>query len=218
MCYGEIAIKTENYEVCNRLSSIYDKEACYSLVASATNNLEWCDKIMGSSSTSFSYTKANCYSNALPVGLDPSKCENLDREYRDNCYAEIGIKTGNESLCNKISNFSTGSKEDCYFSAAIKTNNSELCNKTIFDYQGRKIFTSDYQGRDNCYLSIFGKTKNINVCLLLSSIRTRNNCLSQVAIITKNSSICNLISLEVGENTDRLAEKRSSCLNNSAIA
>ncbi|MBI2628595.1 hypothetical protein HYW74_00745 [Candidatus Pacearchaeota archaeon] len=201
VCYGEIAVKTKNYGSCDKLISIYDKEACYFEVAIATNNLEWCDKIIGTSSTSLQYTKATCYRFIIAAGSDPSKCENLEVKYRDGCYSSIGKKTGNESLCDKISNSSVADKGDCYFSAAIATNNSELCKKVTF-----------YSEMNNCYWRIGLATRNPNICLLASNIGTRNFCLYQVAGETKNSSICNLTSADVGETTEKLNEKKNYCL------
>lgn len=113
-CYSEVAFTKNNLTLCAKINYPREQQSCFNLLAVLTPSL--CGN-----ETMFPDDKGDeCYRNiaegqCLSGGeCNPPLCGNiLEIGMRDDCYSEIARKTGNKSLCEKITNGSP-EQSSCY--------------------------------------------------------------------------------------------------------
>ena len=79
MCYVNLAEKTENANICKKITEIRIRNKCYREVGIATNDVSICELI-----------------------IDDEPLFYASQNPKDECYVGIGIQTNDRSLCEKI--------------------------------------------------------------------------------------------------------------------
>ena len=133
-CYFDQAFGEKNVEHCYRIASAGVKDACLMDRASDANDVQLCQQIINvtrkASCVGEYYTKA---ASAASAQKDPALCEKFitlaggesGEQYRNQCLTEIGVLTGDRTVCKSISNAT--SRNACERKIAIASFDSTYC-------------------------------------------------------------------------------------------
>jgi hypothetical protein len=106
-CENQVAVATQELNICNQLTYILERELCYKQLGIATMNLSVCNLIVDTDQY-----KKECYYGVAKNNQDTNICYQyskfLDIEY---CLTEIAKITHNSTLCKDIK--TVWLKEDC---------------------------------------------------------------------------------------------------------
>ena len=101
----------------------------------------------------------------LNNAINVADCEKIvDIWTKDACYNNIGGKSNDLSICNKISG-PNSMKNGCYIGVASKTSNLSICEMLIEDYN-----------KNNCYSNIAINTKDASICEKISDVSKKESC------------------------------------------
>ena len=97
LCYKEVALATDNVDLCNSTSDQKIKDSCFKGVAESLNNVELCSEVQSQDS------KDKCFFNIALDKNDPDLCKFLSEPLREvNCYYVIASKLKDLSICERI--------------------------------------------------------------------------------------------------------------------
>ena len=175
-CVRKVALAAEDADMCDEYINKgvnYENQLgqCLSDVGGRTGDLTLCDR--GASE----YQKWDCYKEVGVLKQQPQVCAGIDMpSYKSDCYARIGMETGNIDLCQKAAEADKGTMSDaCFRDKAVGDNNYELCQ-----HIDSKIT------RDACYMDIAVETGNADACRGMTKDYS-NICLAKV---TGDPSVC----------------------------
>lgn len=163
-CYRPIISANPDISFCDQIpndigSASYEKDICYYTIAKERLDISICENIQGKLYLS------NCYEAVGEVSGDPSICESIIEEGRENegyaCYANIALELSDSSICEKIVN-QHNTRDSCYTKVAIKLLDPTICEKT-----DTKRF---------CYADFGKETNNLELCDIISNEFYKNIC------------------------------------------
>ncbi len=184
----------------------------------------------------------NCHMNRITGGYsqDIGVCEKIDDPtLRDKCTHFLALK--DVSLCEKISSLSMDLRDDCYYSHADSIGDETLCMKIegealktecqnkridekcsgLDDYEQTICYATEKNAPEiceqtnqtnKCYIEIAKKTKNLEICELITSAASNKAC---AGIVTGNYEVCK--ELEYNTTEDTCYQKIAIELNNYSI-
>lgn len=146
-----------------------------------------------------------CYEYVGKKQDDPAACAAATGNYRDDCYEDVAVDLGDESLCNNIA--SKYSKSDCFTDIAVDKKDSSICANLDGDYaddcyKEYSIDTDDFDScamissdskSDDCYLHFAVEDNNEELCGELNKKDNRDDCRYQLAINNGNPAFCESI-------------------------
>lgn len=149
------------------LATTFNRADCYFAVARKKGDIALCE-FVGESRVTIEPKKDYCIELVATDKKDGALCSNInDLSMRNNCYNEIGWRTRNTSLCDRIIE-DKNRKDSCYGEIASMENNSSLCEK---------IEQLSY--RDACFKSVAVHTGNNSLCDKISEDK-KEACLTEV--------------------------------------
>jgi hypothetical protein len=133
-------------------------------------------------------------------------CEKLpNNEYLldDQCYAKVGPKMKDSSLCEKIE--AIDFKAFCYFGVAIATDNQPLCSKIPDEYWStwcygeyaaakKDLSLCPANSKLNCYGTVAGHLNDSSICDGMPDQNWADDCYSKMATVQNNTFYCGKIS------------------------
>ncbi len=191
-CYGDIAIATENEELCAKAT--HEVDSCYGKIAIAKNDEEICKKI-----DSDGYTKSNCFEKIAIEKVDQFICKQLEHEDdQDRCLSNYAVAVGDTWICKKLK---TDKERNTCLSGVAKTEkDANICDE-IEDRVG-----SSYH---NCIWEVAQETGDHSVCEKLEESQAKatsdeiDECYYLVGYYSNKASACSAVKNE---------EKRTRCL------
>ncbi|MCD6500956.1 hypothetical protein J7K42_03045 [bacterium] len=115
-------------------------------------------------------------STGVSTGL--VRCENLQENKRDECWAEVAIEKVNSEICANIKNLKI--RDECYFRVASRNSNSLLCDKI-----------KEKDGLLRCRALTLRDAK---FCKAISDIREKNRCYIELSLRLDTPALCSKIS------------------------
>ncbi len=141
-------------------------------------------------------------------------CDELNGEYKDECYYSMSVDNKNIKLCEFVIGQKT--KDMCYSANAkdektcniIKTpsskarclekiNPKKLTSKLCSSIDKKENGGSEY---DTCYYKVATINNDISLCKKMTSNSGINNCFFDFATKKINMKYCNLINIDTGSN------------------
>lgn len=165
-CIEEVAIKTGNESLCNRMGKTGRGEGTQ----------EWCQKKVFIQNTNL------CK-------------EFLEEKLKENCLRNIALDTNNAEICKKIFDFDcadaiafrTKNPDDCGWGGcakaiALSTNNPDFCEKDRWETE-----------RDKCFQEFGRRTQNVDFCKKIENSYWRTDCIIDIAVNKNDRSLCDLL-------------------------
>jgi len=175
-----------DYSPCLSMESLMEKNFCIREKAISFKDVSGCEL----SEPSFI---DGCVKAFALEFSDETICENIpDGSIKWECYSEIGKKLDHESVCLKIPPTISNNiyRGICLKDVAIASKDASICTKiNYFFYEGENV-------KDSCIESLIYNISDENICLSVSDSDLKDDCLLQAALKTKNLDVCNLISSE----------------------
>jgi len=108
LCYRQVAQKYNDISICNKIplpqedNSMMYPSTRYHCLAFLKKDISICDQIVDMG-TNDEYEKGRCYADIALLQQDVSICSKiLSKVTQADCYYQIAIKTGDESICELI--------------------------------------------------------------------------------------------------------------------
>lgn len=191
-CFTEKASLGNDVSFCekNKYANPHDRNECRIAVSKNSNDPSICREIEDGAGRNPEDFKYQCFANIALNTKNYSLCEELkERSYRNECYASIGNKTSDVSICNKVIN-DPDQFSDCIENIAINTDNRSLCDKV------------DSENKRGCYLGFdLNLSKTSGDTAICDKIKNEGwgssqigSCFSYVAAYTDNYSLCEKVS------------------------
>lgn len=169
-CYANVAFNTKNYSLCDKLSNLSYKNSCYLEIGKKTDDIGFCHKITNDSDK-FSKCVEDIASDISNIGLceylndkdgkgcrleyylsvasksssteicDKIKKEGWSKSIIENCFSYVAAYSGNESLCEKVSDHSN-TRDVCYLGVSRKSTNINMCDKIGYTYNAYECITN----------------------------------------------------------------------------
>ena len=164
--YGQVtdkAVSENDASICMQIDDQGKRDECIGFVAIETNNFSLCNGLSSKMSHDLRYISGfegglinasiedACFFEVFVITENWKLCEKIkDLSLKDSCYLNIAGRKTNISICEMIKSFSI--RDGCYFDIARLTNDTDICYKISID-------DSENLGKrtkKNC-LSYFGK-------------------------------------------------------------
>lgn len=156
--------KVEGY---GSFGTTFNRGDCYFAVARKKGDISLCEFIEGTRIT-IEPQKDYCISLIATDKKDGVLCNEIeDLSMRNSCYYDIGWRTKNTSLCDKIIE-DKNRKDSCYREIAVTESNSSLCEK---------VESVSY--RDECFKSVAVYAGNSSLCNKISEDK-KEACFTEV--------------------------------------
>jgi len=154
-CYAEVAIRRENYTVCEGLESTIDQDDCYDAVARALLLPEACSHI---------YKKVSSSGNPVITSK------------HDSCYREVAKLMSDPSVCNYIIAIPTRDRY-CYLSIIYgRTDSGEYA----YNYTLEQCMNiADEVRKWSCVSELAKRNSDVGLCELIPEGSTKNTCIAQ---------------------------------------
>ncbi len=167
-CLKNLAIFYEDAAACEDLKSIENRDLCYYGIAIANNDYNLCGEI-----------------KKEDITHTPGKNGKLKRSVtspkkKDKCYAKIGEKLNDASICDMASRQSY--KDACYESVGKNNNDVPVCNKII-----------NKNKKDNCFSEIAINLNDIDLCYNIKNEALHDQCIDKLISEQSDSSVCGKI-------------------------
>lgn len=175
--YTKIAEEKNDYSICNKAISTSGKDWCFALLAEKNSNYLICDKIFTEE------YKNNCYENNAYKTNNEKICEKITDEFKStDCKGKIlCLKIFNPDIC--------WSASGNYFGDCLATTNDKAQEIIISKcFSENLLIYSNYitkencdkytvgSEKDNCYLMVSLKNKDIKLCEEIESEYYNKQC------------------------------------------
>jgi len=188
-CFSKIAIRTNNYKVCEEIPAPTKspvRNSCYFTVAVKTKNQSVCENIENLGT--YDDIDKN-YCKAL-ASRDISFCKEIPSEdFKEYCNRNLlmdtAAKTGNLTICEQLGVEHLDYKNSCYIKVALFSNDEKICDN---------IPTNEILANKIANIECKAMVKeDSSVCEVLDSVVNRDNCFNKVAYVKQDISICDKI-------------------------
>jgi hypothetical protein len=206
-CYYDIALKTADALMCERIPGNNTKNLCK---AGFDKNSSICREITNAD------MQCDCYLNTLMPEANMSECENVfptackgrcfyqyavkydvpelcrraDDSSRDSCYVRVGTENMDPSACASLQ---APSRDICYLDMAVGLIDPLICDNLTYSEKGYKYWCLAAAGR------------NVSLCDRVGSDKW-SDCVYYVARLTGDGSICEKTNDKTGSCYIALAE------------
>ncbi len=152
------------------------KNKCLDKVAEKTNDPKACKMIVGDAN------RMNRCFKTVAVGLGKEDiCEEInDDKLKMSCFADVGIASGNESLCAK-EGLSVYDKRECYTEIAKNKKDETICDNI-----------ENERSMAECYKEVGVIAESVEICkkILATQEIWKVNCINNIAMNQKNVKVC----------------------------
>jgi len=135
---------------------VYLPDICFEKLAIKNNDYNLCKNIHETS------IQQNCLLRFL-------RCEEVNNDHKDECFASLGALNQNLNECDEIIDQST--RDSCYFGVSTGSGSIDGCTMISDENETRKDF---------CYYILGGKFQNKSVCDNIINPKTRNECSNSI--------------------------------------
>ena len=189
-CYENVALKTNNEDLCAKVDAEVNRRECYTSIAVNKKDMSICTKQDGDWETDM------CIVAFAKKAGDVDTCRTIeitDTKYRDECILHFAQENRNELLCDDIND--PKYKDDCYLGVAPLIKGNLLCKK--IDNQWK---------RDQCHMKLAVGLDSSDECNNIEyETYSWYSCVKQVAVARKDKNTCTMIL------RDEHPEERKSC-------
>ncbi|MCK5176274.1 MAG: hypothetical protein KAQ92_00985 [Candidatus Aenigmarchaeota archaeon] len=180
-CYENVALKTNNENLCAKIDAQVNRRECYTKIAINKKDMSICTK------QDTDWRKDECIVAVAKESGNVDNCRTIeitDTKYRDECILHFAQENRNELLCEDINDQKY--KDDCYLSIAPLIKGNLLCKKINNQYK-----------RDKCHMKLAVEMNNDQECNNIK-IYTYSwySCVKQVAVARKDKNTCTMIPSE----------------------
>lgn len=169
---------TQGVAMCDRIEDVNDRGGCILSLARLSANPSICGRQDGA------VDQAACIRLVAVDNRNPGFCDRIDttagydiRQYRDACYGEIAVLTGNIAACERAGELAG----QCIVEVAAKVGDPSICRSLGIDMD-----------RDICVTEIAKNRGDASICEKYAG-NYRNPCLHELAKATGNRAICERI-------------------------
>lgn len=136
----------EDLSDCSDLSTLNEKDSCYSSFAIENQKLHYCGRIENDDQRISCFSQLSEFVNYLDCGMI------INQGHMNDCYNFFTVFNNDITICQNIDNGHIG---DCYIYFANMTNNSEICDRIMnipncYGYIGGD-FPTNVCYKQNCY-------------------------------------------------------------------
>ncbi len=191
--YACAAIGKDEDNECKKIGYMNGEDSCYKSVAIWTNRSSICTLI----SDSNEYMR-DCYAYFAIQQNNLDFCNNVDFDYRWECYTNYSVGTKNISGCLAINYWAKISKKICYYDYAMTNRDPGAC--TGMEEPGSKVScysasimrnstepippkncenVIDGVWKDKCYMVSAEKNNDLTICSYIADNSVENVCLDK---------------------------------------
>ncbi|HLD58990.1 MAG TPA: hypothetical protein VI977_05165 [archaeon] len=229
-CIYEIAIKSQDANVCFEISEVNQKNSCLYSIGTAVANFEACKQIQEVSVETIQ-KRDDCIQKAAITNSNPEYCSwmsasySVDHYVRDDCYWGVFSSTKDSELCKRL--IETKRQQDCFSTVVAEITKIEDCKtlpndaninnciKNIAVNEENFLFCNeitDSAMQRACYTKMtefFDSNSDNALCFAMKSYVDKDNCYNKLAIATSNARYCLNISNTIMPITTNPDEKIS---------
>ncbi len=126
-CFSYYASVTGDTEICDRVSSEYEKSSCYKTLITTTRDPKVCEKLVNLFDRDDCYYSLATYYNVLNTKYCDLISESASATHsREDCYTTVASESKNFFICEKLG--SQEKKDSCYYKYVAT---SYDCNKVV---------------------------------------------------------------------------------------
>ncbi|MBN2458409.1 hypothetical protein JXB31_04745 [Candidatus Woesearchaeota archaeon] len=139
-CYEDVAVDLGREDLCNEISSKYDKRSCFVDIAVDKKSPGICANLEGDEANT-------CYKDYSIGAGDFDSCALITSEAEsDECYMHFAVEDSNQELCAGLN--SKKNRDECYYGIALANTNSQFCES--IEQESR---------REECYANVDAKSE-----------------------------------------------------------
>ncbi len=169
-CYKEIAIISDDAQICANISSTTINSSCVNLFLQSEKTIKSCQLLPTDSE------KTVCLKSLAKQIKSHEPCERIDDvSEKNSCFNEIDKK--DSFYCSFITGLEQ--KDLCYSEKAVFSKNIELCKKVGLN-----------ETKDNCFYDVGIASLKADYCELISDVSLENDCREEVSDKKKGFEKC----------------------------
>lgn len=154
-CFNNLAIKDNNYLVCNYLSDENRDSCMFSLIDYIDENvsLSFCEEILWAN-------KDDCYKKMALEKMDENLClEVFDFSSKEDCFYDLAIEAMNPDLCEEVEKTRINSlrQNACFKQVAFNSKEAEVCERVELE---EEYF--------ECYYDLALDLESYSICNLIT--------------------------------------------------